>query len=72
VNVAVTEAKPLDTTGAGDNYAAGFLYGFTNGFNLEKCGRIAALVSGKAVEVMGAKLPEKQWPEILKQISEMD
>ena len=72
INVAVIDAKPLDTTGAGDNYAAGFLFGFTNGFSLEKCGRIAALVSGKAVEVMGAKLPEKNWPHILKQISEMD
>ena len=72
VNVAVIEAKPLDTTGAGDNYAAGFLYGYTNDFSLEKCGRIAALVSGKAVEVMGAKLPENKWSEILKQISEMD
>lgn len=71
VNVAIIEAKALDTTGAGDNYAAGFLYGYTNNFSLEKCGRIAALVSGKAVEVMGAKLPAKQWPEILKQISEM-
>ncbi len=72
VNVAIIKAKALDTTGAGDNYAAGFLYGFTNGFSLEKCGRIAALVSGKAVEVMGAKLPDANWPDILKQISEMD
>lgn len=72
INVAVIDAKPLDTTGAGDNYAAGFLFGFTNGFSLEKCGRIAALVSGKAVEVMGAKLPENKWPELIKKISEMD
>lgn len=72
VNISVIKAKPLDTTGAGDNYAAGFLYGFINGFNLEKCGRIAALVSGKAVEVMGAKLPGEQWPDILQQISKMD
>jgi sugar/nucleoside kinase (ribokinase family) len=72
INVAVIDAKPLDTTGAGDNYAAGFLFGFTNGFSLEKCGRIAALVSGKAVEVMGAKLPENKWPQIFKQISDMD
>lgn len=72
INVAIIEAKPLDTTGAGDNYAAGFLYGYTEGFSLEKCGRIAALVSGKAVEVMGAKLPENKWPDILEQISKMD
>jgi sugar/nucleoside kinase (ribokinase family) len=72
VNIAIIEARAQDTTGAGDNYAAGFFYGLANNYSLEKCGRIAALVSGKAVEVIGAKLPDKQWPAILKQISEMD
>lgn len=64
VKVGIVPARALDTTGAGDNYAAGFLYGFTKGYNLEKCGRIASLVSGKVVEVMGAKITEAQWPEI--------
>ena len=72
VRVEIIPAMAIDTTGAGDNYAAGFLFGLTRGFSLEKCGRIAALVSGKVVEVMGAKIPENRWPEILKIISEMD
>ena len=62
--IAVIKANAIDTTGAGDNYAAGFLYGITNGCNLEKCGKIASLVAGKAVEVLGANLPEHSWEEI--------
>ncbi|HDR52972.1 MAG TPA: adenosine kinase [Mariniphaga anaerophila] len=68
----IIPALAIDTTGAGDNYAAGFLYGLMNGFSLQKCGRIAALVSGKVVEVMGAKIPDDRWPAILKTIYEME
>jgi sugar/nucleoside kinase (ribokinase family) len=71
VNIGVEKANAIDTTGAGDSYAAGFLFGYTKGFSLKKCGQIAALVSGKVVEVMGAKLPDKAWPGILKIIQEM-
>ena len=58
------KASAIDTTGAGDSYAAGFLYGLTNGYNLEKCGKIASLVAGKVVEVLGANLPDSSWEEI--------
>lgn len=71
INVPAIEAKAIDTTGAGDSYAAGFLFGFTQGYSLEKCGRIAALISGKVVEVVGAKLPEEAWTVILRDIREM-
>jgi sugar/nucleoside kinase (ribokinase family) len=63
------KANALDTTGAGDNYAAGFFYGLTKGCSLETCGKIAAMVSGKVVEVMGANLPDNRWPEIKKEIA---
>lgn len=58
------KANAIDTTGAGDNYAAGFLYGLTKGYSLEKCGKIASLVAGKVVEVLGANLPDSSWEEI--------
>ena len=64
IKVGTIKAKAVDTTGAGDSYAAGFFYGLTHNYDLETCGKIAALVSGKVVEVMGANLPEHQWPEI--------
>lgn len=70
--VGIIAALAIDTTGAGDNYAAGFLYGLTRGFGIEKCGRIAALVSGKVVEVMGAKIPEDRWPEVLKLVKDTE
>jgi len=63
------KASALDTTGAGDNYAAGFFYGLIKGYHLEICGKIAALVSGKVVEVMGANIPDNRWPEIKKEIA---
>ena len=69
--VGIIEANALDTTGAGDSYAAGFFYGLTNGYDLETCGKIAALVSGKVVEVMGANLPDDKWTEIKEEIKSM-
>ncbi len=60
--------KSLDTTGAGDMYAAGFLYGYVNGMLPEQCGKIGSLLGGKVIEVIGTRLPETTWKEIFKQI----
>ena len=57
-------ARAVDTTGAGDLYAAGFLYGLIQGHPLPVCGRLGSLLSGKVVEVVGAKLDEAKWLEI--------
>ena len=69
--VGIIPAKALDTTGAGDAYAAGFFYGLTKGYSLDICGKIAALVSGNVVEVMGANLADEQWIEIKKEIEKI-
>jgi len=53
-----------DTTGAGDLYAAGFLYGFASDLPLDVCGKIGSLVSSKVVEVLGAKMDQKAWDDI--------
>ena len=71
IKVSAIKASAVDTTGAGDSYAAGFFYGLTHGYDLETCGKIAALISGKVVEVMGANLPDSQWPEINEEISKI-
>lgn len=68
IKVGSIKANAIDTTGAGDSYAAGFFYGLTHNYDLETCGKIAAHVSGKVVEVMGANLPDHQWPEIQDEI----
>jgi len=57
-------ALAVDTTGAGDLYAAGFLYGLIHEYPLAVCGNIGSLLSGKVVEVIGAKLDEKKWLEV--------
>ncbi len=66
--IGVIPAKALDTTGAGDAYSAGFFYGLTRGYTMEICGKIAALVSGKVVEVMGPNLPDSQWAGVKTEI----
>jgi len=55
--------NPVDTTGAGDLYAAGFLYGLVKSFSLEKCGRIASILSAKVIEVIGSKMSQQKWDE---------
>ena len=53
------EAAPVDhvvdTTGAGDLYAAGFLLGLARGFALDRCGRLAALTAGEILGHYGAR-----------------
>ena len=56
--------NPSDTTGAGDAYAAGFIYGLTLGLSLDKCGAIGSLLSGRVIEVIGAKMKESSWNRI--------
>lgn len=64
-------ANGIDTTGAGDFYAAGFLYGYAKGFPLEVCGRIGSYVSSKVVEVIGTKMSNDTWIEIAEKIREI-
>ncbi|MBP6977903.1 MAG: adenosine kinase [Bacteroidales bacterium] len=60
-----------DTTGAGDLYAAGFLYGLANRLPLEKCGLIASYLASRVIETEGAKIPENKWREIRKTVEGM-
>ena len=65
---AVPVAKVVDTTGAGDFFAAGFLYGLTCGYSLEKCGKIGAILSGEVIQVIGTELPDSKWEKIKEDI----
>ena len=51
-------AKVVDVTGAGDLYAAGFLYGFTRGLSLADCGRLGSLAAAEVISHIGAR-PER-------------
>jgi sugar/nucleoside kinase (ribokinase family) len=61
--VGIIEAERIDTTGAGDLYAGGFLYGLVNDMPLDKCGMIGTILAGKVIEVIGAKLSPALWVE---------
>jgi sugar/nucleoside kinase (ribokinase family) len=56
------EVKPVpvenlvDTTGAGDLYAAGFLYGYTSGRSLQDCGRLGSLAAALVIQQIGPRL----------------
>ncbi len=50
-------AAPVDTTGAGDIYAAGVLYGLTHGHTPEDAGRIGSHAAARVISRMGARLP---------------
>ena len=52
----IKKEKAIDTTGAGDLYASGFIFGLTKTNDLEICAKIASHSSGKIVQQFGAKL----------------
>jgi sugar/nucleoside kinase (ribokinase family) len=57
-----------DTTGAGDLYASGFLYGLSNNLPLDKCGALGALLAGNVIKMVGARIPDKRWASIRKNV----
>ena len=71
IHINAISAKSVDTTGAGDIYASGFLYALAEGFDLEVSGKIGSLLSGNVVELIGAKLSEETWNKLRPQIEEI-
>ena len=68
VEVGVLNAQCVDTTGAGDLYAAGFLYGLTLNLPLLKCGLIGSVLAGNVVEVIGSKMTTERWDKIKEKV----
>ncbi|MFC2096706.1 adenosine kinase [Bacteroidota bacterium] len=58
----------IDTTGAGDLYAAGFLYGHANSYDLDECGKIGTILAGNVIQNIGAKMDSDQWLKIKSEI----
>ena len=59
-------AKVVDTTGAGDLYAAGVLYGLTRGYELPVCGRIGSITAAEVISHYGAR-PETSLARLVAQ-----
>lgn len=70
--VGVIEVSSIDTTGAGDLYAAGFLYGLSKGLSLLKCGEIGAILSGHVIEVLGPKMDGTRWSKVKDLVFEVE
>ena len=65
VTIGPIPAKVVDTTGAGDLWASGFMAGLVQGKTLEQCGKMGATVAANIIEVVGAKMDEKRWQKII-------
>ena len=63
------DAQVIDTTGAGDMWAAGFLAGLIKDETLLRCGTIGTLLASNIIEVVGAKMDDARWEKIHKAIS---
>lgn len=65
---AVPVAKVVDTTGAGDQFAAGFLYGFAEGLDLETCGKLGAIAAAEVISHMGPR-PQVSYADLAKDVT---
>lgn len=70
IKVQEVRRDKIDTTGAGDLYAGGFLAGLCQGYNLEQCGIMGSILAGNVIEIMGTKMDEKRWQNIRREIVE--
>lgn len=64
VLVPAVQANCVDTTGAGDLFAAGFIFGMSAGRSLKDCTRYGTITAGKVIEVIGPKMTNSVWDAI--------
>lgn len=69
--VHIVDAEPVgqvvDTTGAGDQFAAGFLYGYTQGRDLHSCGQMGAIAAAEVIQHYGAR-PEADLKALVRKV----
>ena len=63
--------EAVDATGAGDTYAAGFLYAHSVGLPLLACGEVGSISSAKVVEIIGTKIDIPRWKAAKAEIREL-
>jgi sugar/nucleoside kinase (ribokinase family) len=68
VRIGVRPSNSIDTTGAGDLYAAGFIFGHMQGLHPEVCGKMGAILAGRIIELIGAKMDESNWEKLRREI----
>ncbi|MCK4745912.1 MAG: adenosine kinase, partial [Bacteroidales bacterium] len=69
--ITIEKVKSVDSTGAGDLYAAGFLYGICMGQSLGTCGKVGSILGAHITEVIGAKMDDETWKAVRKKVGEV-
>jgi sugar/nucleoside kinase (ribokinase family) len=64
-------AKVQDTTGAGDAYAAGFLFGISSGYGYAESGYIGSLLASNTIETIGARIRDEEWAGINEHVANL-
>lgn len=70
--VGVRPSNAIDTTGAGDLFAAGYIYGQMKGLSSEICGKMGAVLAGRVIELIGAKMDESHWENLRREIAALE
>lgn len=69
--VGTPHVECVDSTGAGDLYASGLLYGIAKGYNAETCGKIGAIIGSVVIQNYGARISDDNWNTIRQKIDEI-
>ncbi|MCR5820135.1 MAG: adenosine kinase [Bacteroidaceae bacterium] len=72
VTVPARSVVPVDTTGAGDYFAAGFIYGLVHGHSLRASAEIGTLLASEVLQVIGTTLSSDVWEKIRAEVTELE
>ncbi len=70
-DISAFDSSVVDTTGAGDLYASGILFGIINNWSMDKAGRLGSLMASLVIEKYGAKLTDEHWQAIEKEVESL-
>ena len=71
IKIDAAKVNLKDTTGAGDLYASGFLYGYAQNESLDLCGQYGSVLAGHVIEIVGARMDHEKWGKIKTIVSEI-